>query len=181
MTDTFDFSKAKRGPVIDAKGKTRITIMLDDDVLQAFRERAANEGKGYQTLINESLRGALKARQEPDIALALKQISESLAVERALRERENAVFINTIADASEAFDKALHTVEHADRRSDFSRQDLDNLRRAVSAVDVVKEFIKAARPLKLVKELAGQIRASGSDPEAGAIVKRASRKRPAHS
>ncbi|WP_321843646.1 BrnA antitoxin family protein [Paraburkholderia bannensis] len=180
MSDTFDFSQAKRGPVIDPKGKTRITIMLDDDVLQAFRERAANEGKGYQTLINEALRGVLKAGQEPDIALSLKQIAESLAVEKAIRERENAVFINTIADASDAFDKVLHSVEHAHRHSEFSRQELDNLRRAVSAVDVVKECIKAARPVKLVKELAGQIRASGSEPESGAIVKRASRKRPAH-
>ncbi|HEV3431084.1 MAG TPA: BrnA antitoxin family protein [Paraburkholderia sp.] len=180
MSDTFDFSQAKRGPIIDPKGKTRITIMLDDDVLQAFRERAANEGKGYQTLINESLRNALKAGPEPDIALALKQISESLAVEKVLRERENAVFINTIADASEAFDKALHTVEHAGKRSDFSRQELDNLRRAASAVDMVKEFIKAARPVKLVKELAGQLRTSANVAESDSMGERSSRKRPAH-
>jgi plasmid stability protein len=153
MSDTFDFSQAKRGPVIDPKGKTRITIMLDDDVLQAFRERAANEGKGYQTLINEALRNALKAAQEPDVAQALNQIAESLAVEKVLRERENTVFINTIADASEAFDKALYTVEHAGKSLDFSLQELDNLRRAASAVVLVKEFVEAARPGKLPKEL----------------------------
>ncbi|MDD5059252.1 MAG: BrnA antitoxin family protein [Sideroxydans sp.] len=38
-------------------GKTRITIMLDDDVLQAYKARAS--GRGYQTLINETLRRAL--------------------------------------------------------------------------------------------------------------------------
>ncbi len=39
--------------------KTRITIHLDDAVLQAYKARAA--GRGYQTLINETLRRALQA------------------------------------------------------------------------------------------------------------------------
>jgi plasmid stability protein len=151
MSDTFDFSKAKRGPVIDAKGKTRITIMLDDDVLQAFRERAASEGKGYQTLINESLRNALKAGDEPDIALKLKQIFEFMAAETAVRERENAVLIGTIDDASETIGKVLHMAEHAGKKADFSRLELDRLRRAASAADFAREFIKAARPSKRSK------------------------------
>lgn len=37
-------------------GKTRITLFLDDDVIAAFRERAVQSGKCYQTLINETLR-----------------------------------------------------------------------------------------------------------------------------
>ena len=40
-------------------GKTRITIMLDDAVLQAYRARAG--ARGYQTLINETLRQGLQA------------------------------------------------------------------------------------------------------------------------
>lgn len=40
-------------------GKTRITIMIDDAVLQAYKARAA--GRGYQTLINEALRRDLQA------------------------------------------------------------------------------------------------------------------------
>lgn len=40
-------------------GKTRITINLDDAVLQAYKARAG--GRGYQTLINETLRRALQA------------------------------------------------------------------------------------------------------------------------
>jgi hypothetical protein len=37
MKAEYDFSKAKRGAVIEPKGKTRITIFLDDDILSAFR------------------------------------------------------------------------------------------------------------------------------------------------
>lgn len=45
--------------VLPATGKTRITIMLDDAVLQAYKARAS--GRGYQTLINDTLRRALVA------------------------------------------------------------------------------------------------------------------------
>ncbi len=51
MKDEYDFSNARRGAVVDSTGKTRITIFLDDDILAAFREQAAQSGKGYQTLI----------------------------------------------------------------------------------------------------------------------------------
>lgn len=40
MKTEYDFSKAKRGAVIEPTAKTRITIFLDDDVLAAFRARA---------------------------------------------------------------------------------------------------------------------------------------------
>lgn len=59
MRDNYDFSKAKRGAVIPSPGKTRITIMLDDDVIEHFRSRAEKEGTGYQTLINALLRKEL--------------------------------------------------------------------------------------------------------------------------
>ena len=58
MRDEYDFSKAKRGAVIPSPGKTRITIMLDDDVIEYFRAQAETEGTGYQTLINALLRKA---------------------------------------------------------------------------------------------------------------------------
>jgi uncharacterized protein (DUF4415 family) len=57
----YDFSNAKRGAVIPSKGKTRITIMLDDDVLEHFRSKAEEEGTGYQTMINSVLRSALRS------------------------------------------------------------------------------------------------------------------------
>jgi len=56
MKKEYDFTKGKRGPVLRQRGKTRITIHLDDDVLEVFRERADAAGRGYQTMINEALR-----------------------------------------------------------------------------------------------------------------------------
>ena len=58
MREEYDFSKARRGAVITSPGKTRITIMLDDDVIEHFRAQAEAEGVGYQTLINALLRKA---------------------------------------------------------------------------------------------------------------------------
>ncbi|MBV7478299.1 BrnA antitoxin family protein [Pseudomonas sp. PDM31] len=59
MKDQYDFNNAKRGPVASSKGKTRITIMLDDVVIEAARALAESEGHGYQTVINHTLRRAL--------------------------------------------------------------------------------------------------------------------------
>jgi uncharacterized protein (DUF4415 family) len=67
MRKQYDFSKAKRAKAVphlarlqaEARGKTRITIMLDNDVLVTYRARAATEGVGYQTLINLALRKGL--------------------------------------------------------------------------------------------------------------------------
>jgi uncharacterized protein (DUF4415 family) len=56
MKREYDFRKGKRGPVIRQRGKTRITIHIDDEVLEAFRERADTAGRGYQTMINDALR-----------------------------------------------------------------------------------------------------------------------------
>ncbi|MBT0652247.1 BrnA antitoxin family protein [Geomobilimonas luticola] len=56
MKAEYDFSKAKRGAVVPQTGKTRITMYLDDAVLEEFRKRADAAGKGYQTLINDALR-----------------------------------------------------------------------------------------------------------------------------
>ncbi len=59
MKDEYDFSQGKRGAVASNKGKTRITIMLDDAVIEAARGVAESEGYGYQTVINNTLRHAL--------------------------------------------------------------------------------------------------------------------------
>ena len=58
MKPEYDFSKGKRGAVVQQKGKTRITIYIDDDddVIEAFRNRADKYGRGYQTIINQVLR-----------------------------------------------------------------------------------------------------------------------------
>jgi len=59
MRKEYDFSKGKRGAVVASPGKTRITIMLDDDVIEYFRAKAEAQGTGYQTMINAVLREAL--------------------------------------------------------------------------------------------------------------------------
>jgi uncharacterized protein (DUF4415 family) len=56
MRKEYDLSKGKRGAIIASPGKTRITIMLDDDVLEYFRAKAKADGTGYQTMINATLR-----------------------------------------------------------------------------------------------------------------------------
>ena len=49
MDKDYDFSKGKHGAVIATPGKTRITIMLDDDVIDSFKNKAESSGRGYQT------------------------------------------------------------------------------------------------------------------------------------
>ena len=65
MKEEYDFTKGRRGPVIPQRGKTRITIFLDDDILKSFRERAEDSGRGYQTMINEALREYLSESSRP--------------------------------------------------------------------------------------------------------------------
>jgi hypothetical protein len=75
MKDEYDFSKGKRGAIIPSKGKTRITIYLDDAVLEEFRARAEKAGTGYQTLINEALKEYLgKNADKPITESALRRI-----------------------------------------------------------------------------------------------------------
>ena len=46
-------------------GKTRVTIRLDDDILDWFRQQVDDAGGGnYQTLINEALRSFMRQKQE---------------------------------------------------------------------------------------------------------------------
>jgi len=64
----YDFSKAQRGAVVASPGKTRITIMLDDDVIEFFRAKAEAQGSGYQTMINAALRKALTGERQSKTA-----------------------------------------------------------------------------------------------------------------
>ncbi len=54
-----DFRGGMRGPVLANAGKTRITIFVDTDVLDAFRASAEATGRGYQTAMNDALRAAV--------------------------------------------------------------------------------------------------------------------------
>jgi len=59
MNSNVDLPTAPRRRTRPPKRKTRITIYLDDEVLDEFRSRAERTGTGYQTLINAALRGRL--------------------------------------------------------------------------------------------------------------------------
>jgi len=80
MRKEYDFSKGKRGPVVTEKGKTRITIFLDDEIIRRFRALAQKTGKGYQTLINQALKQQL-AIEEPRLTATVvrKIIREELS------------------------------------------------------------------------------------------------------
>lgn len=73
MTDA-DFVRAKVGGFVPAEGKSRITIWLDNDVIDAFKKRAADRGKGYQTLINDALRIAMSSDTGPVTEDSLRRI-----------------------------------------------------------------------------------------------------------
>ena len=82
MRKEYDFSKGKRGAVVQNKGKTRITIFLDDDVLRRFKTLSQSTGKGYQTLINEALNTHLGLSGEPMTPELVRRIvREELAPE----------------------------------------------------------------------------------------------------
>ena len=65
MKKVYDFSKARRGAVIPATGKTRITIYMDDAILKRFKAASEKSGRGYQTLINEALSSYLGLTEQP--------------------------------------------------------------------------------------------------------------------
>jgi len=66
---TYDFRKGKRGPVLPVPpGKERITIRLDADILEYFRDAVERAGGGnYQTLINHALRAYIEGAQQPTV------------------------------------------------------------------------------------------------------------------
>jgi uncharacterized protein (DUF4415 family) len=73
---TYDFSKGKRGPVLPVPpGKERITIRLDTDILDYFRDAVERAGGGnYQTLINNALRACIEGGQKPTLEETLRRV-----------------------------------------------------------------------------------------------------------
>jgi len=80
MRKQYDFSKAKRGRVVRIpKGKTRITIRLDDEVLGWFRKQVDEAGGGnYQSLINDALKAYVQSRDEPLEEVVRRVVREEL-------------------------------------------------------------------------------------------------------
>jgi len=80
MKPEYDFSKAKRGPVVrPGQGKTRITIRLDREVLSWFRKQVDEAGGGnYQTLINAALRSYIERAEEPIERILRRVVREEI-------------------------------------------------------------------------------------------------------
>ena len=74
MRAEYDFSKGKRGALIAQTGKTRITIYIDNAVLDEFRARAERAGTGYQTMMNEALKAFLGESEPPVTEAVLRQV-----------------------------------------------------------------------------------------------------------
>ncbi len=92
MKKDYDFSNAKSGSVLPATGKTRLTIMIDNDVIAAFRARAEQSGKGYQTLINEALRHSLLPGSAPVTEGSIERV-----VEQALKNFTRQIAKNSVS------------------------------------------------------------------------------------
>jgi uncharacterized protein (DUF4415 family) len=79
MKQQYDFSKGKRGriapPEAEQRGKTRITIRLDEDIVDYFLQEAERSGgsAGYQTLINDALRQHVEGKA-PKLEDTLRRI-----------------------------------------------------------------------------------------------------------
>ena len=81
MKDEYDFSKGKRGPILPPQpGKRRITIRLDEEVLDWFFDQCEKAGGGsYQTMINEALREHIRQKREPLEDTLRRVLREELA------------------------------------------------------------------------------------------------------
>ncbi|MEE8440634.1 MAG: BrnA antitoxin family protein [Spirochaetia bacterium] len=80
--EEYNLEKAKQGPVVQpAPGKTRITIRVDTDILNWFRNRVHERGGGnYQTLINDALREFTNLKDSDLEKTVRKVIREELKV-----------------------------------------------------------------------------------------------------
>jgi len=80
--EEYNFKNAKQGPVVKpSPNKTRITIRIDTDILNWFREQVHKQGGGnYQTLINEALREYKNFKDSDLEKIVRKVIREELKV-----------------------------------------------------------------------------------------------------
>ena len=86
----IDFTGAKRGPVIASEpGKTKISIRIDNVVIEHFRARVERASAGnYQTLMNDAL---LAYIQQANVIEAVRQVvREELGTSRAKPRTQKA-------------------------------------------------------------------------------------------
>jgi uncharacterized protein (DUF4415 family) len=83
MKHEYNFSAGRRGQAVPTKGKSRITIYIDDPILAAFKAESARTGVGYQTLINEALAQHIGIAEKPmTVEQVRKIVREELAESR---------------------------------------------------------------------------------------------------
>ncbi len=104
MKRYYDFSKGRRGALVpNPPGKTRITIRLDDDLLDWFRDQVDSAGGGnYQTLINTALRQYVEQRRESVEATVRRVVREEFAKYRTATKTSGRGGRATRARASSA-------------------------------------------------------------------------------
>lgn len=82
MKAKYDFSKGRRGAVVQSSGnKVRITIRLDRDIIDWFRSKAEGQGGGnYQTMLNDALRNHIEHQEQPLEDVIRRVVREELNV-----------------------------------------------------------------------------------------------------
>jgi hypothetical protein len=92
MRKQYDFSKAKRGPIVKTpKGKTRITIRIDDIVLDWFKGQANAAGGGnYQSMINDALKEFIATRDSALEVVVRRVVREELKKAGGQKRRKAA-------------------------------------------------------------------------------------------
>ena len=87
----IDFSTAKRGPVLEVEpGKTKISIRLDNAVIEFFRGQVERAGSGnYQTLINDALATYIQQRSVIDAVrqVVREELAQPVAKARQVRSK----------------------------------------------------------------------------------------------
>ena len=78
MKSQYNMSKAKRRAIVPTKGKTRVTLYLDNDILDHYRKKAEKAGRGYQTLVNEALQTSMKDKRVNSVTTLRRIIREEL-------------------------------------------------------------------------------------------------------
>jgi hypothetical protein len=91
MKKNYDFSRGRRGPVVRTPaGKTRITIRIDDDVLEWFRKQVHAAGGGnYQTMMNRALREHMEGQIEP-LEETLRRVLREVIPGKKVTKRRSA-------------------------------------------------------------------------------------------
>ncbi|GAB6908578.1 conserved hypothetical protein [Desulfosarcina cetonica] len=80
MKAKYDFSKGKRGAVLPSSGnKVRITIRLDQDIVDWFRSKVEEQGGGnYQSMMNNALRIYMEGQEHPLEEILRRVVREEL-------------------------------------------------------------------------------------------------------